>query len=422
MMRSLLRMLKHISLALLAIVAAVCIAEVGMRGYQLNERCNGESASRAFAATPCPVAFQRMTPFTQSTHRAADSGELITIETNILGLRGPEIAIPKQPGVFRIVCLGDDATLAPDIAFESTFPAVVGQMLAQQSEKPVEVINAGVPGHCPLLSQAWARQRLTGLQPDLVVLCCDHSDIADDRHVRPLASYAANGQLESVCHPAVSRHPRQLVQAIEREFALAEWVRRQASASLGTGDDELPGGWEATPTAGGGDRIQIRQTWEPIAALRDLCMQLNADFVVAIVPSMSTQATAATGSNQIVELLGDAAEAYGVPYLDVNGDFSPSADPPLFLRRSGAMSDSGHHLFAELLSWAIVQREQSNGLSEAPASVITPAAASSSTPSPTPLTPSRVAVPPVGLPSEDATPLPTPGRRPRGTEDTSWSR
>jgi hypothetical protein len=430
MIRSLLRMLKHISLAVLAIVCAVCIAEVGLRGHQLYRQCNARGGCE-FAPQPCPLAFHALPPLQQVTHADLRTGEEIAIRTNRLGLRGPDVETPKRPEVIRIVCLGDDATFAADVSEESTFVALVQQELSRQSGSPVEVVNAGIPGYCPLLTLAWARQHLVALQPDLVVLCCDRSDVADDRRIRPLARYADNGTLESICHPAAAPRPHNFVQAIEQEFQLAALLRRTLSASLGgeSVSADLSRDWDDAPDSTGSDALQIRQTWEPIAALQELCDQIAADFVVALVPSLPTGGSTADSQDWTLQLLAEATDQAGVPYLDVTADFPPQADPPLFVRRTGVLSADGHALFAELLSWAILRRNsQTGGGAGSPAAVMPASATRPAEPpprqtAPTPAgTPPADAVPADGAAGSSPSPLPTL-RRPRADEDVpDWAR
>lgn len=414
MFRSLFRMLKHIALAVIAIVATVCTVEVGLRGRQLYLRTHGgDSLSCGLTPAPCPITFQQLAPLTQTTRVSTETGEPIAIRTNSLGLRGPEMAIPKPAETYRIVCLGDDATFASDIAEEGTFAAIVQSELGQETSRPIEVINAGLPGYCPLLSLAWARQRLASLQPDLVILCCDESDVADDRTVRPLARFADDGVLQGVCHPASATREQSLIQALEAEFQIAALLGTFLGSYLH--GEELPAGgpddWAVPSTVPGtAAAIHIRQTWEPIAPLRDLCQELAADFVVALVPSRDVAPISLTGTpDEVSRLLAEITEEYGVPYLDVTAEFSPQAAPQPFLSEGGALSAAGHMAFAELLSWAIVHRDAGVSVPEESAAPITPA----------------VAVEPAVTPSTknggEPSPLPSPGRRARTDETVLWS-
>lgn len=410
-------MLKHITLAMLAIVCAVCVAEVGLRGYQLYRQCEAGGVCE-ISPRPCPLAFHSLPPLQQVTHADRQSGGQIAIRTNRLGLRGPDVETPKTPEVIRIVCLGDDATFAADIPEEGTFTVLVQQKLSRQSGSPVEVVNAGIPGYCPLLTLAWARQHLVALQPDLVVLCCDRSDVSDDRRVRPLARYDEDGTLESICHPAAAQRPHNFAQAIEQEFQLAALLRRTLSSSLGedAASTDLSRNWDAGADPTGSDALQIRQTWQPIAALQELCDQLSADFVVALVPSLPAEGSTPS-QDWTLQLLTEATDQAGVPYLDVTADFPPQTSPSLFSDRTGALSAEGHQLFAELLSWAILRRNSETGsIPDSPAAITPASATRQAAPPPMQSTPQTSA------PAANPSPLPTI-RRPRAEEEVpDWAR
>lgn len=417
MIRSLLRMLKHISLAIFALIAVVCIAEVGMRGHWLYQQSQNAGLCELIPQ-PCPVAFQQLLPLQQVTRQDPKTGEPVLIRTNRLGLRGRDVVIPKAQETFRIVCLGDDATFAAGVSEEQSFALLVQQQLTEQSGSPVEVVNAGLPGYCPLLTLAWAKQRLAGLQPDLVVLCCDYSDVGDDRRLRPMARFAIDGTLEGVCHPAAASGQPCLVQAVEQEFRLAALFRDQLSNLIGGEADDavLPEGWEeAKESARHNSGMHVRQAWEPITELRDLCDRLAADFVVVAVPSDARDTMSAAGTAEIVRVLGETAHGAGVPFLDVTADFSPKSSPELFLPGDGRLSPAGHELFAQLLGWAILHRSQDTDSSKtSPSEIVITGGEQATEPMPAHVLPPSE--PPV------ATPLPVPSRQRRVEEPPEWSR
>jgi lysophospholipase L1-like esterase len=73
-----------------------------------------------------------------------------TLRTNRLGLRGPEVALPKPPGLARVLVLGDSFTFGLGVDDDAaTFPAVLERRLAEAPHPAgarVEVVNAGLPG------------------------------------------------------------------------------------------------------------------------------------------------------------------------------------------------------------------------------------------------------------------------------------
>lgn len=69
-----------------------------------------------------------------------------SLQTNRLGFRSPEIAIPKPENIFRILCVGGSTT---DEAGEEnlTYPSKLEMLLTQTFPgQVIEVVNAGTPG------------------------------------------------------------------------------------------------------------------------------------------------------------------------------------------------------------------------------------------------------------------------------------
>ncbi len=93
------------------------------------------------------------------------------VNINHLGFRGPEIAADKD-SAYRIVVLGESTTFGITMLPEDKpWPELLGQMIQQRLKpsRPVEVINAGVPGY----HLAFSLTRLPGdilpLHPDMVI-------------------------------------------------------------------------------------------------------------------------------------------------------------------------------------------------------------------------------------------------------------
>ncbi len=98
--------------------------------------------------------------------------------TNNLGLRGPDITMPKPPGVFRILCVGGSTTL--EGAEEATYPKLLDKALQEAFPgRPIEVINGGVPGMTTTRHLLKFPQYLE-MQPDLLVVYEGVNDIWHD--------------------------------------------------------------------------------------------------------------------------------------------------------------------------------------------------------------------------------------------------
>ena len=99
--------------------------------------------------------------------------------TNSFGLRSPEVAVPKPAGTFRILLLGDSFTFGFRAANDVVFARAAGTAAPRRGFPAVEVVNAGVLSYCPLLEYLQYRHSLHVLEPDLVVLNFDMSDVQD---------------------------------------------------------------------------------------------------------------------------------------------------------------------------------------------------------------------------------------------------
>jgi len=95
--------------------------------------------------------------------------------TNSLGLRGREV-VAKQPGVYRILSLGESTTFGRHIPFESTYSRVLERALASEDGPRVEVINGGVPGYSLFQGVMYLRHHGLALEPDAVLLYFGYND------------------------------------------------------------------------------------------------------------------------------------------------------------------------------------------------------------------------------------------------------
>jgi len=95
-----------------------------------------------------------------------------TIRNNWSGFRGPDLIGPaggKRP--FRILCVGDSITFGFSVDQPDTYPRQLSELLAKRHPgRPVEVINAGVPGWSWLQGLRFLDLRSTDLRPDLIIV------------------------------------------------------------------------------------------------------------------------------------------------------------------------------------------------------------------------------------------------------------
>jgi lysophospholipase L1-like esterase len=100
--------------------------------------------------------------------------------TNSLGLRDREYAGPKPASVVRLLMLGDSFTEGAGLALEQTVARRVERALDGLRCGAYEVVNAGVASYSPILELLQLRRLAPTLQPDVVVLNFDMTDVHDD--------------------------------------------------------------------------------------------------------------------------------------------------------------------------------------------------------------------------------------------------
>ncbi len=95
----------------------------------------------------------------------------VTVKTNSLGLRNPEIQIPKPEGVKRVLFVGDSFTMGWGVKEPDTFVRR-SESLLQKKQLPfdVETINAGFTASGPSGYYIFLKYFGLDLEPDIVVI------------------------------------------------------------------------------------------------------------------------------------------------------------------------------------------------------------------------------------------------------------
>lgn len=380
MIRSIFLSFKHLIYAVLILATLGGLAEVGLRVY---DSATGQVTRRSQydRGIVCKSWFmyQTLKPAHQFAVKNPDSGERVTVSINSLGLRGAEIPTAKRSGVFRIVCLGDERTLAPQVTEEQTFCHLLQQKLKAKTGAAIEVINAGVPDYCPLLSCLQFKHQLLALQPNLVIQNFDMSDVADDYHLRKRAVLDSNGGLLCCPHPDLEvpkgmsscrpcdmfllpRWGREQIGRIWTEKMLAE-PHRNISTQDGKYlwlEDHSPD-WE----------VYIRQALLPLESLQDQVEAQHAHFLVCVPPApWQVSATASAGAREKAGVAAGSVYASAQPFNAIREYCAKRKIPccellaafksqprseSLYLNNAAALSAAGHALYAQELAQFVLQ-------------------------------------------------------------------
>jgi hypothetical protein len=157
----------RLALAMCGLVMALLVGEIVLR--LLGPRVPGLSGLTSIAS------FQTYHPIYGFFHRPGAAGWIQTpeftsyVEINSRGLRDREVAIPKPPGTFRILLLGDSFVEGAQVPLESTVASRLQGDLRATGSPSVEVVNAGNAGFGTAQELLFLENDGRQYEPDLVV-------------------------------------------------------------------------------------------------------------------------------------------------------------------------------------------------------------------------------------------------------------
>ncbi|MEI8343169.1 MAG: GDSL-type esterase/lipase family protein [Verrucomicrobiota bacterium] len=138
-----------------------------------------------------PYHLRRLLPSTTFRHTDIDGSWLF--KTNAQGFRDTrDYPYEKDPGVLRVLCLGDSQTEGFEVNQENAFPKIIERKLAQLGRK-AEVMNTGISGFGTAEELAFLENEGLKYKPDVVVLGWYAND--PDDNVKSGMFAVENGQL-----------------------------------------------------------------------------------------------------------------------------------------------------------------------------------------------------------------------------------
>lgn len=294
------------------------------------------------------------------------------VHINSLGLRSPEVAIPKPAGTYRILLLGDSFTFGFEASESNVFARRLEEQLRGQYGNPsVEVVNAGVLSYCPLLEYLQYRHHLHILEPDLVVLNFDMSDVQDTLDYSRDTVFSSDGVPLYTREPSLNKKPSEIPDLLSFQWFARHFtaVERRVESSV----EGVPFATDATrylwALDNGPDMDRAaQQAMAPIADLSTLLEHFGIPLVLATYPQPWQVARDATPSPRIrnqygigmntVHLndrpfrkLAKFAADHGIPFVNATQAFRDDPRPAgLFLSYDFHFSPRGHRLYASVLA------------------------------------------------------------------------
>ena len=389
MFRAVFTLMRRIICAACLLILLICGAEVGVRVYEgvygdvvcRTSEAVGNDPSRL--AIPSRSFHQELKPLAKAVVECRDSNTEIDIHTNSLGLRGSEPTIPKPENVCRIVVLGDETIYAPETAESDHFCALLQHQLQQQTRIKIEVINAGIPGHCPLTEFLFYRKCLMSLRPDLVLLHFDWSDVADDHQIRRRAKSDGSGVPLS-CPNAKYVEAKKVLpcEVWRQQFRLLDWGmhslsnewKQQLTRQQASSRDIEANAYAWLRDEHPEQVVPFRQAARPIADLADLCQSSYCQFVLFTSPKpwqVSPKCSRGDGVRLAAGVARDAcysnrapfkvlagyANNQKIPFVDCSAAIASGPEVEAnFLRYAPRWSPHGHRQIADHVAAFLIEK------------------------------------------------------------------
>ena len=373
--------------ALRQFVTALTLLMVAVLGVEIWLRSNAAPSALIVAGqapledqsllVPSAVYHHELRRLQQTSHVTESGAKPIEIRINSLGCRGAEIESVPQVGVRRILLLGDDTICGTHVAESETVAAWLKKFFTQSTGEEVEVINAGVPGYCPLLALLKFQHDLSKLKPDIVILHIDMTDIADDCCYRSLTLQEGD---HSVCsHPTLRMHPKPENPTLQlvRQSATASWLfaktRQHGPELLSVSHASLAGNqgflWitDNPPDL----RLQIDHALKPIKAMQDSVKQSGGQLLISTSPVLwqvvasdrapeLSRRLGITGKTPFAstfpfELLQSFCQDAGIPFCDASPVFRRDKAEKLFSKSAPVLSKVGMALYAREITRSLVE-------------------------------------------------------------------
>ena len=303
------------ALLLASVVFCLAVLEIGARILF------GAPAKDLISIARHPESVFTLRPNTGYYEEVVDTGEAIRYDISSQGLRD-RVHGSKQPDELRVMLVGDSFTFGHGVELGDTIPQRLESSLNDQLERPVSVINLGVPAYAPW--QELIRLREVGLafEPDLVLLQVflpndvqgtleetgETLDAYDTewfrrRHYFQLQHYAA------VRWDRWLQNNSALYRAIVDRSGRAYWLADQFGWLRGVA---TPPPMEPPPNAGRvatlepylkADYPLLASAFEKLQAdilkMRALCREHNIDFAVYLAPPLQEVSEAAWAEAEI---------------------------------------------------------------------------------------------------------------------------
>ncbi len=179
------RIARYLALPLLAVVVFLVLGEILARAANIVDRLNGYNRA-LFTHGPNEDVPYVLRPRVETTFLGT------AVRVNSLGFRGAEVAPVPEPGVRRVLILGDSVAFGFGVDEDAMLSSAVARHLGEAGGGRYEVINAGIPGADLLASVRLLETSGLALGPQAAVLAVSLNDYDPTPALNPLGILTRN--------------------------------------------------------------------------------------------------------------------------------------------------------------------------------------------------------------------------------------
>lgn len=299
------------------------------------------------------------------------------VSVNAKGTVGPEVPYVREPGVRRILFLGDSVTFGYCLDdWDQAFPHRTAVLLERSLGVSVESVNSGVGGYSPWQEYLYLEDEGMRYSPDLVVVGFVQNDFAEKLD---LVRFGGTGEGSQLVRTTLTRF-----EALSRRSALVYFARR-LGGRLRFGADSRQGAMaheadQVRSLRGDGDAryidLIVELTLKNLQRIVDLCQSHDVPMLLAIFPFRSQlEEPAASSPPTTSRLLLEFARSNNIHVIDVETAMRERAigeglEPADYMLDESHPSQRGHGLVAQTLAVYIAREEilsrVGDGSSESP--------------------------------------------------------
>jgi lysophospholipase L1-like esterase len=282
----------------------------------------------------------------------------VPVAINAVGLRDDhEVALPKPPGVFRILGVGDSVTFGYGVRLEETFLKVLEQRLNAEpiGAHPMryEVLNAGVGATGLNDYYHYIEAAASALEPDVILVNVVLNDIEPPRNTEGTARPAAAGSpgLVRQINGALLLHSEAYLLAYTSFKSLLyrarvldiNRVHEYDFLPLEPPSDKQGAAWRAS--LAWLDRIASltrSRGWPLVVAIFPMEVQLTPELLALYRREFGTRLGSEALSGDPQRRVREWGASRDVPVVDVLPTFRAAAREPLYLRNRAITYDPVH--------------------------------------------------------------------------------